>query len=153
MGILLENEFALSDESIACIEQMVKATVKYENFSHPFEVSISIVSDEEIHDLNLRFRNMDKPTDVLSFPLLTFEVDEILQPNEVGEVLLGDIVISIDTAKRQANEYGHSLLRELGFLTVHSTLHLLGYDHMNAEEEEEMFRKQREILEEVGLER
>ncbi len=151
MAILLESEITLSKSSISCIEKMVGATVKYEKFTAPYEVSISVVTDQEIHDLNLRFRNMDKPTDVLSFPLLTFAEDEVLHPNEVGEILLGDIVISMDTAKRQAVEYGHSLERELGFLTVHSMLHLLGYDHMTPEEEKEMFQRQTEILEIEGL--
>ena len=96
---------------------------------------------------------MDKATDVLSFPQIDYDVDEVVMTNEKGEIVLGDIIISVDTAKRQAEEYGHSLKREICFLTVHSMLHLLGYDHMTEEEEAEMFGKQKDILEKSGITR
>ena len=95
----------------------------------------------------------DSPTDVLSFPQLTFEEGEIMDRNEKGEVVLGDIIISLERAREQAEEYGHSLKREIAFLTAHSMLHLLGYDHMEPEEEKEMFAKQKEILELAGIPR
>ena len=111
------------------------------------------MSDEEIHSINRQFRNIDSPTDVLSFPQLTFEEGEEADVNENGEIVLGDIIISIDRAKEQAREYGHSLERELAFLAVHSMLHLMGYDHMEKDEEEDMFRRQKEILIRAGIPR
>jgi len=104
-----------------------------------YEVSVVLVNNAEIHELNLLHRNMDKPTDVLSFPM-----DD--------EETLGDIVISLEQAQIQANDYGHSLEREVGFLTVHSMLHLFGFDHETSEEDEvEMFGLQDEILGKMKL--
>ena len=111
------------------------------------------MDNEEIHQINKQFRGIDRPTDVLSFPQLTFEEGEIMDRNEKGEVVLGDIIISLERAREQAEEYGHSLKREIAFLTAHSMLHLLGYDHMEPEEEKEMFAKQKEILELAGIPR
>lgn len=111
------------------------------------------MDNEEIHQINKQFRGIDRPTDVLSFPQLTFEEGEIMDRNENGEVVLGDIIISLERAREQAEEYGHSLKREIAFLTAHSMLHLLGYDHMEPEEEKEMFAKQKEILELAGIPR
>ena len=122
-------------------------------FQEECEISISIVDNEEIHQINKQFRGIDRPTDVLSFPQLTFEEGEIMDRNEKGEVVLGDIIISLERAREQAEEYGHSLKREIAFLTAHSMLHLLGYDHMEPEEEKEMFAKQKEILELAGIPR
>ena len=117
------------------------------------EISLTLVDAEEIQQLNRDYRNVDKVTDVLSFPQIDYDVDEVVMTNEKGEIVLGDIIISVDTAKRQAEEYGHSLKREICFLTVHSMLHLLGYDHMTEEEEAEMFGKQKDILEKAGITR
>ncbi|MRG29620.1 MULTISPECIES: rRNA maturation RNase YbeY [Laceyella] len=118
----------------------------------PVEVSVTIVDNERIHQLNKEYRDVDRPTDVLSFPL--WEPDEEWVIDEEEErVALGDIVISLPKAKEQAEAYGHSLDREVGFLAVHGFLHLLGYDHETKEEEEEMFAKQEEILSLVGLHR
>lgn len=109
------------------------------------EVSVSFVDDEEIHDLNRSYRNVDRSTDVLSFPM-----DE---GDELGERLLGDIVISVPTALRQALEYAHSLEREVGFLLVHGFLHLNGFDHEEPEQQREMFGIQDEVLDSIGLHR
>jgi probable rRNA maturation factor len=118
----------------------------------PVEVSVTIVDNERIHQLNKEYRDVDRPTDVLSFPL--WEPDEEWVIDEEEErVALGDIVISLPKAKEQAEAYGHSLNREVGFLAVHGFLHLLGYDHETKEEEKEMFAKQEEILSLVGLHR
>ncbi|MFD1422952.1 rRNA maturation RNase YbeY [Laceyella tengchongensis] len=118
----------------------------------PVEVSVTIVDNERIHQLNKEYRDVDRPTDVLSFPL--WEPDEEWVIDEEEErVALGDIVISLPKAKEQAEAYGHSLDREVGFLAVHGFLHLLGYDHETKEEEKEMFAKQEEILSLVGLHR
>ncbi|MCL6452449.1 MAG: rRNA maturation RNase YbeY [Alicyclobacillus sp.] len=114
------------------------------------EVSVSLVSDEEIHDLNRTYRQVDRPTDVLSFPLREggAQADVPDQPEP-----LGDIVVSVPTAVRQAAEYGHSLQREVGFLLVHGMLHLLGYDHQTEAEEAEMTRLQEAVLTDLGLRR
>ena len=87
----------------------------------------------------------------MSFPQLTFEEGEIPEKNENGEIILGDIIISVEKAKAQAEEYGHSLEREIAFLTAHSMLHLMGYDHMTEEDEKEMFGRQRAIMENIGI--
>lgn len=110
--------------------------------------NIIIINNEEIHEINREYRGVDRPTDVISFAL---EDDETFIETELR--VLGDIYISIDKAKEQAESYGHSLKRELSFLTVHGILHLLGYDHMEEEEEKEMFRLQELILNEYGIKR
>ena len=107
-----------------------------------------MVDDEEIHEMNRSYRGIDRPTDVLSFP--TRDGDALLGP---PDGFLGDIVISMDRAVQQAEEYGHSLKRELSFLAVHGTLHLLGYDHMEEEEKRIMFEKQDAILLYMGVSR
>lgn len=105
------------------------AVLKNENFTDSAEVSIHFVDDDEIHKLNSEFRKIDRPTDVLSFPLGENGVYDI-NP-ETGAKMLGDIVISVETAQKQANDYNHPFQREMAFLTAHSMLHLLGYDHEN----------------------
>lgn len=135
------------------IEKIAVDSLRYEAFPEECEISVSIVDNEEIHQINKQFRGIDRPTDVLSFPQLTFEEGERMERNEDGEVVLGDIIISLERAREQAEEYGHSLKREIAFLTAHSMLHLLGYDHMTPEEEKEMFAKQKEILELAGIPR
>uniref|UniRef100_UPI003556CF13 rRNA maturation RNase YbeY n=1 Tax=Alicyclobacillus tolerans TaxID=90970 RepID=UPI003556CF13 len=114
------------------------------------EVSVSFVDDEEIHQLNRDYRNVDRPTDVLSFAL---EEGEDFPVEEGEPVLLGDIVVSIPTAISQAQDYGHSVQREIGFLLVHGFLHLLGYDHQDEEAEREMFQIQEDVLTGLGLTR
>ena len=155
MTLLIDNRtnFELTDEIKETLEKVCLKSLQYEEFNEDCEVSLSIVTNDEIHDINKQFRNIDSPTDVLSFPQLTFEEGEEADVNENGEIVLGDIIISIDRAKEQAEEYGHSLKRELAFLSVHSMLHLMGYDHMVPEEEEDMFRRQKEILIESGIPR
>ena len=108
-----------------------------------------IVNNDYIHELNKTYRKIDRETDVITFALE--DEDTIIVPS--SERILGDIYISIDRARSQAEEYGHSLLRELSFLAVHGFYHLLGYDHMNPEDEKIMFAKQEEVLEEYGIRR
>lgn len=148
MTIWIDNrtEEPFSMELEAAVKQAAAEALRYENFAEECEISVSIVDNEEIRQINRQFRNIDKATDVLSFPMLTFQEGEQAERNEDGEILLGDIIISLERAREQAAEYGHSLKREIAFLTAHSMLHLLGYDHMTPEEEEEMFRRQKEIL-------
>lgn len=115
------------------------------------EVSVTFVDDETIRQLNRQYRHVDQPTDVLSFPL----EGDFPGPREDSDVplLLGDIVISVPRAVEQAEAYGHSLDRELGFLATHGFLHLLGYDHEDEQEETRMFQRQEEVLASLGLNR
>lgn len=137
--------FAVSYELKCAVRAAILATLKYEGFPFDAEVSITFADNEYIHGLNNEYRGMDKPTDVLSFPMYDdgFPYDECQHG-----CTLGDIVISLEKAEEQANELGHDLIREVAFLAIHSTLHLLGYDHERSpEEDEEQCRRQREILE------
>ena len=122
-----------------------------------FEVSILITDDEGIHEINKETRDIDSPTDVLSFPILEFDEDGVMI-EESGDydgelLLLGDIVLSLERAKAQAEEYGHSIEREVGFLTVHSTLHLLGFDHMEEPFTSVMRAREKEIMDIMDLHR
>lgn len=131
--------------------EAVLAALDYESFNNDVEVSVTYTDNEGIRKLNHEFRGIDKETDVLSFPLTDFDGGEE-PPVDEPTVGLGDIVISLERAREQAEEFGHSFEREVSFLTVHSMLHLLGYDHVNSDEEDaEMRRRQREILENMGL--
>lgn len=134
------------------VRRCCHAVTDYENFKDDFEVSVSFVNDNDIHALNLEHRGIDRSTDVLSFPL---GEDGVYDKNyETGALLLGDIVISLETACRQAKIYGHSLEREVGFLTVHSMLHLLGYDHEESSLQERIMREKEEaILGSLGISR
>lgn len=146
-----EKSIAIPKEFRALIRKACNSTLKYEGFLDKAEINVTIVDDDEIKELNREFRDIDKSTDVLSFPL---GEDGVYDYNpETDALMLGDIVISVDHALAQAELYGHGIERELAFLTVHSMLHLLGYDHVNNEQEEkEMFSRQEEILKIMGLE-
>ena len=134
------------------IRRCCHAVLEEEGFEDNAEVSVRFVDNETIHELNKEFRNIDKPTDVLSFPL--GENGEYDTDLSTGAKLLGDIVISIPKAMEQAQEYNHSLQREIGFLTVHSMLHLLGYDHEQGGIEEVHLREKEEtVLTKIGLKR
>lgn len=121
------------------------------------EVSILITDNEGIRELNREYREIDSATDVLSFPIIEFDDDGVMI-EESGDydgdyLLLGDIVISLERALSQAEEYGHSLMREVGFLTVHSTLHLMGFDHMEEPYAAMMRDREKQILDKMGLKR
>ncbi len=118
-----------------------------------FEVSVLITDDNGIHELNRDFRGIDRKTDVLSFPMLEYESEEKPSEDTVAEAenILGDIVISLETAVAQAEEYGHGVLREICFLTVHSMLHLFGYDHEEEADRQKMRRKEEYFLDKLGL--
>lgn len=134
------------------VRRCCHAVLVNENFSGSAEISVRFVDDEVIHALNREYRNVDRSTDVLSFPLGENGVYDI--NNDTGAKMLGDIVISIDHAVNQAEMYGHSLEREIGFLTVHSMLHLLGYDHENGGLEAVRMREKEETaLTQLGLKR
>lgn len=133
------------------IKSAAARALVYEKFSDDAEISVTLTDDAEIHKLNRQFRGVDRPTDVLSFPMYDLRGGDLIDDLPAQ---YGDIVISLETAERQAVEYGHSIDREIAFLTVHSVLHLLGYDHeISPEEDEEMRRRQREILEIAGFTR
>ncbi|MBA4542630.1 rRNA maturation RNase YbeY [Thermoactinomyces sp. CICC 10521] len=138
-------------EAISSLEKALQAAADFEELP-PVEVAVTIVDNEKIHQLNREYRGIDRPTDVLSFPLWEPDEEWVIDEEEEG-VMLGDIVISLPKAKEQAAEYGHTLARELGFLAVHGFLHLLGYDHETEQEEKEMFSRQEEILSRIGLQR
>lgn len=139
------------------LDKVLQAAADYEDIEG-YQVAVSLVDDARIHELNREFRGIDRPTDVLSFALQEQGDEEPEFDIEMEEDIeywdtLGDIVISMDTCKRQAEEYGHSVERELAFLTVHGFLHLVGYDHETEEEEKDMFRRQEDILKTMGLTR
>ena len=134
------------------IKKAIRGTLECENFTRSVSVSVTFTDNEGIQVKNREFRSIDAPTDVLSFPMYDFKNGDV--PDEYGEVELGDIVLSLERAAAQAIEFGHSYERECAFLTAHSMLHLLGYDHVNSEEEEmEMREHQRVIMAHIGLER
>ena len=134
------------------VRRAVEATLDYEQYSNPCEVSVTFTDNEGIHKLNRQYRGVDRPTDVLSFPLFDYEGESEEPPVDELMGMLGDIVLSLEQAKKQAEEYGHSFEREVAFLCVHSMLHLLGYDHETGEEDElDMRRRQGEIMMRMGL--
>ena len=154
IDISYETDIELDIPYEDIIRQMVVAALDYENCPYEAEVSVTVVDDKEIQEINKTYRNIDKATDVLSFPMYEYEkaadfdkLDDSAFNPESGELLLGDIVISAEKVTAQAKEYGHSKEREFAFLLVHSMLHLLGYDHMEEEERLVMESKQKEILE------
>lgn len=145
------------------IEKVVLEALDFEACPYEAEVTVILTGNEEIREINLSQRNIDRDTDVLSFPMADYESpsdfgpleespEEYFNP-ETGELMLGDIVISVDKIKEQAIKYGHSQERELAFLTAHSMLHLFGYDHMEEEERQIMEKKQENILHNLGITR
>ena len=135
-------------KELETVKKVLQCALKKEKIENA-SFNLIIVDNQYIHELNKTYRNMDKETDVITFALE--DEDSIILPNE--ERVLGDIYISIEKAKEQAESYGHSLLRELSFLAIHGFYHLLGYDHQTKEEETIMFQKQEEVLQEYGITR
>ncbi|MCD8501248.1 MAG: rRNA maturation RNase YbeY [Bacillaceae bacterium] len=140
----------VNEEQIALVKKLLHFASTEENVDESAEVSVTFVSNETIKEINREYRQKDYVTDVISFALNDDDSDTMIEeiPN-----LLGDIIISYEKAIEQAEEYQHSLDREVGFLAVHGFLHLLGYDHMNESDEKEMFTKQEEILKAYGLQK
>ncbi|MBQ4058134.1 MAG: rRNA maturation RNase YbeY [Lachnospiraceae bacterium] len=164
MTILLEKEtdisFGIEYERIA--EEIIKATLEYVGCPYECEVNILLTDNKGIQETNKDMRGIDTPTDVLSFPMIDFqaEADFSLAENDVslfnattGELLLGDIMISLEKVKEQAEQYNHSIKREYAFLIAHSMLHLSGYDHMEEDERIRMEHIQDEILQQIGYTR
>lgn len=152
-------EDTVKPSTIALIQKIMEEALEIHNLKGNYEISLSFVDDEDIRDINLRFRNKDSKTDVLSFPLFSEdEIKEVILTSEKTlnfseNVMLGDIIISVPTALSQAKEYNHSIERELCFLSCHSILHLLGYDHDTKERTEAMEAMQRTIMDKVGVTR
>lgn len=143
----------LTDKQIQLIIELLELAGEMEETSKDSELSITIVHDQEIKEMNHMYRGIDEPTDVISFEMQDDLEDLPIDVQEQIGNLLGDIIVSIDRAREQAKEYNHSVEREVGFLVVHGFLHLLGYTHDTQEDENEMFTKQKEILHQYGLKR
>lgn len=143
--------------------EVVAFAIEHEDFPYEAEVNLTLTDNAGIQEINKMYRQIDSPTDVLSFPMLSFEtagdfsgLEEDYEDNfnpDTGEIMLGDIVISVERVKEQAVSYGHSERREFAFLIVHSMLHLFGYDHMTPEDAAVMEPKQKQILEEMHISR
>ena len=146
-----QDSIAITYKLKRLVRLSVEAALAFENFHNTAEVSITFTDNAGIKKLNRKYRKIDKETDVLSFPLFDFEGSDEPPVDEL-ENMLGDVVISLEKAAAQAEEYGHSFEREVAFLCVHSMLHLLGYDHETSEEDElDMRRRQTAIMEMLGL--
>jgi probable rRNA maturation factor len=149
-----QKEVKISFKIRRLIKKAITEALLEEKFEYPAEISVSFVNNAKIHELNREYREKDRPTDVLSFPM--WEKEELSDGSALDghAVTLGDIIISAEKAKAQAEEYGHSIEREITFLSVHSTLHLLGYDHeVSKEDEVYMNKKQEDVLVKIGLPR
>lgn len=161
MSVLIDNrqdKIKVDEAMEALIGQVVEKVLICEECEEDYEVSISLVDNEEMRSLNKEYRGIDRETDVLSFPMLEFTEEELEEEEEDAEYIdeeipLGDIVISMEKTLDQSREYGHSFNRELAFLLVHGMLHLLGYDHEDEKGEKEMFSRQESILKEMNLTR
>lgn len=159
--VFIENEQTQSEFTDVYGELLRKtalACLSHENISVGCEVNILITDDASIRDINRQFREIDKPTDVLSFPMAEIINGKITDEGgdcdiDEGLLVIGDIVISMETAVKQSEQYDHPVERELAFLTAHGMFHLLGYDHMESKEEEAMMAKQEAVLDKLGLKR
>ena len=165
MTILLEEEtevsFDFDHKTLA--NEVIMAACDAEKCPYEAEVNLTLVDNDSIHEINREYRQIDRPTDVLSFPMQTYEapadfshaedwVEDNFNP-DTGELLLGDIILSVDKVREQAAAYGHSEKREFAFLILHSMLHLFGYDHETEQEREVMEARQRSILDDLGITR
>ncbi|ERK59559.1 translation metalloprotein YbeY [Gemella bergeri ATCC 700627] len=152
---IIDNNNLIEDNIKEMLLSLLDTAAEYENINTDIaDMSLTFVNKDEIQYINREYRGKDVPTDVISFALndeVEDEIDIIGLENEINS--LGDVIICVDIAKEQALEYNHSFDREIGFLAVHGFLHLLGYDHMNKDDEKEMFEKQEIILEKFGLRR
>lgn len=167
MTIEIENEYekpeVLAFDWEEILRKVVMGAMDYEPCPYEAELNILLTGNEEIRRINREYRQIDRPTDVLSFPMIEYpepgnfdhcedEDQDCFNP-ETGELVLGDIVISVDKVLEQAEAYGHSVMRELAFLTAHSMFHLFGYDHMEEDERAVMEERQRDLLEQLGITR
>jgi probable rRNA maturation factor len=150
------------DEEI--LKEIIDYTLKEEGVDRAYEISIILIDNNMIKELNLEYRNIDKETDVLSFPMLEYSPKKVYKDLYInfdftddyfdeGNLILGDIALSLEKANEQSEEYGHSFIREICYLTIHSLLHLLGYDHMDEDERFIMRKREEEILEKFNITR
>jgi len=161
MAVLIENmqnKIEVTDGISGLLHRVAEFGLKMENFETPSEVSFLLVDNDEIREINKEHRNIDKPTDVLSFPVVDMVEGEIISDEgdfdmDENLLILGDIVISLEKVVEQAEAYGHSFDRELAFLAAHGLFHLLGYDHGDEEQEKRMMEKQEAVLSQLGLQR
>ena len=164
MNLLIEKDtddsFEFDYEKAA--KSIIEQALDYLKCPYEVQLNLTLTDNEGIHAINKEYRQIDRPTDVLSFPLVDYPEPNVFPDNleemaedyfdlDTGELMLGDIIISVEKCKEQAKEYGHSELREYSFLIVHSMLHLFGYDHMEDDERLVMEEKQREILDKAGI--
>ena len=148
-----QNKVLVRTAMRSAIRRAIFNTLVYEGVEGKFEVSVTFVDNEEIRTLNREHRSKDAPTDVLSFPMFDFAAGEVPVYPKKESLPLGDVVLSLERARVQAAEIGHSTMREVVFLCIHSTLHLLGYDHeLSPDDDEDMQRRQREIMKILELE-
>ncbi|MBO0996536.1 rRNA maturation RNase YbeY [Bacillus sp. SD075] len=150
---LMDETNEVTEEAQQLVESILQFAARKENIEKDTELSVTFVDNGRIREINKEYRHKDSATDVISFALEEMGENEVEIVGAEMPRMLGDIIISIERTKEQAEEYGHSFDRELGFLALHGFLHLLGFDHMNEEDEKVMFAKQKEILEEYGLSR
>ncbi len=143
----------LTKQELNTIENLLHFAAKQESIEDGSELSVTFVTNDRIQEINREYRDKDKATDVISFAMEELGEGEIPLSGVDMPRILGDIIISLAKAKEQAEDYGHSFIRELGFLSVHGFLHLLGYDHEIEEDEQKMFGRQKDILDEFGLKR
>lgn len=164
MSLYMEEEgfTSLSLDAKEIADMVMEVALEYVNCPYEAEVNLLLTEEDEVREMNKTFRQTDKPTDVLSFPLLEYEVPGDFSPFEwqpeafnpdSGELMLGDIVICKPKVLAQAEEYGHGVRREFAFLIAHSMLHLFGFDHVEETQREEMEQKQREIMEKLQISR
>ena len=159
-----QNKIEVNEELINIINEVCEKALKAEEVNIPYQISLLFVDNEEIRDINRETRGIDKATDVLSFPMLDYPKDKVFKEvykdtkfNEIyldgDELVLGDMVLSLERAKEQSIEYNHSFNREVCYLVVHSILHLLGYDHIEDEEKKVMRKREEEILGKLNITR
>lgn len=159
-----QNKIEVNEELINIINEVCEKALKAEEVNIPYQISLLFVDNEEIRDINRETRGIDKATDVLSFPMLDYPKDKVFKEvyketkfNKIyldgEELVLGDMVLSLERAKEQSIEYNHSFNREVCYLVVHSILHLLGYDHMEDEEKKRMRKREEEILGDLNITR
>lgn len=159
-----QNKMEVTDELINIINEVCEQSLKAEEMNVPYQISLLFVDNEEIREINRDTRGIDKATDVLSFPMLDYPQNKVFKEvykdtkfNEIyldgDELVLGDMILSLERAKEQSIEYNHSFNREVCYLVVHSILHLLGYDHMEDEEKKVMRKREEEILGKLNITR
>lgn len=149
----LDETDEIRDEDMELLERLLNFAAEKEKVDNGSELSVTFVTNDRIQEINREYRDKNRPTDVISFAMEELGEGEIPLIGADMPRVLGDIIISVAKTKEQADEYGHSFRRELGFLAVHGFLHLLGYDHEEEAEEKKMFARQKELLDEFGLQR